>query len=88
MLSYARKTKYPERCSAMTYFDEEEPSQLDYGKHKFGGPFTEEEVEDVKTILRLLPVFLSLFGAYIANNLMNQNNNFQVFFNFDNSSKL
>ena len=52
VLNYARKTKYPERRSALTYIDEEEPSHLDYGKHKFGGPFTEEEVEDVKTILR------------------------------------
>ena len=52
VLNYARKTKYPERRSALTYIDEEEPSRLDYGKHKFGGPFTEEEVEDVKTILR------------------------------------
>ena len=42
---------------------------MDYGKHKFGGPFTEEEVEDVKTILRLLPLFLSVFGALVANDL-------------------
>ena len=63
VLNYTRKTKYPVRRSALTYFDEEEPSRLDYGKYKFGGPFTEEEVEDVKTILRFLPVFLSLFGA-------------------------
>ena len=78
VLNYARKTKYPERRSALTYFDEEEPSRLDYGKHKFGGPFTEEEVEDVKTILRLLPIFLSLFGSYIANNLLKQENPFQL----------
>ena len=51
MLNYARETKYPECRSALTYFDEEPPSRLDYGKDKFGGPFTEEEVEDVKTIL-------------------------------------
>ena len=63
------KTKYPERRSAFTYIDEEEPSRLDYGKHKFGGPFTEEEVEDVKTILRLLPLFLSSFGALVANEM-------------------
>ena len=69
VINYARKTKYPERRSAFTYIDEEEPSRLDYGKHKFGGPFTEEEVEDVKTILRLLPLFLSTFGALVANNL-------------------
>ena len=78
MLNYARKTKYPERRSALTYFDEEEPSRLDYGKHKFGGPFMEEEVEDVKTILGLLPVFLSLFGIYIATNPLNLTNAFQV----------
>ena len=68
VINYARKTKYPERRSAFTYIDEEEPSRLDYGKHKFGGPFTEEEVEDVKTILRLLPLFLSAFGALAGYN--------------------
>ena len=65
VLNYARKTKYPEHRSAFTYIDEEEPSRLDYGKHKFGGPYTEEEVEDVKTIFRLLPLSLSIFGAFI-----------------------
>ena len=86
VLNYARKTKYPERRSALTYFDEEEPSRLDYGKHKFGGPFTEEEVEDVKTILRLLPVFLSPFGIYIANNLLSQKF-LSTSFNYDNNTK-
>ena len=78
VLNYACKTKYPVHCSALTYFDEEEPSRLDYGKHKFGGPFTEEQVEDVKTILRFLSIFLSLFGIYIANNLLIQGNPFQL----------
>ena len=58
VLNYARKTKYPERRSALTYIDEEEPTRLDYGKQKFGGPFSEEEVEDVKTILRMLVFYL------------------------------
>ena len=49
VLNYARKNKYPRLRSAFTYIDEEQPSRLDFGKHKFGGPFTEEEVEDVKT---------------------------------------
>ena len=65
VLNYARKTKYPEHRSAFTYIDEEEPSRLDYGKHKFGGPFTEEEVEDVKTMFRLLLLFLSILGVSI-----------------------
>ena len=60
VLNYARKTKYPQRRSAFTYLDEEHPLRLDFGKNKFGGPFTEEEVEDVKTFLRLLPLFIPI----------------------------
>ena len=63
VLNYARKNKCPRLRSALTYIDEEHPSRLDFGKHKFGGPFTEEEVEDVKTIFRLIPVLLSGFGV-------------------------
>ena len=56
VLNYTRKHRYPERRSAFTYIDEEQPTRMDYGKEKFGGPFIEEEVEDVKTVLRLLPL--------------------------------
>ena len=63
VLNYARKNKCPRLRSALTYIDEEHPSRLDFGKHKFGGPFTEEEVEDIKTIFRLLPVLLSVFAV-------------------------
>ena len=66
VLNYTRKHSYPERRSAFTYIDEEQPTRMDYGKEKFGGPFTEEEVEDVKTFLRLLPLVICLslsFGA-------------------------
>ena len=60
VLNYTRKHRYPERRSAFTYIDEEQPTRMDYGKEKFGGPFTEEEVEDVKTVLRLLPLVICL----------------------------
>ena len=43
VLNYARKNKCPRLRSALTYIDKEHPSRLDFGKHKFGGPFTEEE---------------------------------------------
>ena len=65
VLNYARKNKCPRLRSALTYIDEEHPSRLDFGKHKFGGPFTEEEVEDVKTIFRLAPLLLSAFGVFV-----------------------
>ena len=40
------------------------------------GPVTVEEVEDVKTVLRLLPVFLSLLSSFIVNNLVKHKNLF------------
>ena len=36
-----RRHSYPEKRSAFTYIDEEQPARMDYGKEKFGGPFTE-----------------------------------------------
>ena len=61
VLCYARKHKYPENRSALTYWEEEAPSRLDLGKDKYGGPFTEEEVEDVKTFFRILPLLIITF---------------------------
>uniref|UniRef100_A0A1X7UU57 Major facilitator superfamily (MFS) profile domain-containing protein n=1 Tax=Amphimedon queenslandica TaxID=400682 RepID=A0A1X7UU57_AMPQE len=62
VLCYARKHKYPENRSALTYWEEEAPSRLDLGKEKYGGPFTEEEVEDVKTIFRMLPLYIAVIA--------------------------
>ena len=64
VLCYARKHKYPENRSALTYWEEEAPSRLDLGKGKYGGPFTEEEVEDVKIFLRILFPLIILLCAY------------------------
>ena len=62
VLNYARKHKHPESRSALTYWEEEVPSRLDLGKEKYGGPFSEEEVENVKTIFRMIPLFISMIG--------------------------
>ena len=40
VLIYARKNKYPRNRSALTYWEEDYPSQQDLGKEKYGGPFT------------------------------------------------
>ena len=66
VLYYARKNKYPRNRSALTYWENEVPSRLDLGKEKYGGPFSEEQVEDVKTVLRLIPMLLCLAGMMIA----------------------
>ena len=52
--------------SAFTYCEDHTPSRLDLGKNQYGGPFTTEEVEDVKTFLRLLLLLLTLFGYHVA----------------------
>ena len=54
VLKYAATHKHPARRSALTYWEEDIPSRIDLGKSKYGGPFTTEQVEDVKTFIRLL----------------------------------
>ena len=68
VLKYAWQHKCPERRSAFTYWEEDIPPRIDLGKSKYGGPFTTEEVEDVKTFLYLLLVLVSLFGFHLAGN--------------------
>ena len=59
VINFARKNKYPLRRSAFTYCDDHIPSRLDFAKERYGGPFTTEQVEDVKTFLRIVLVLLS-----------------------------
>ena len=56
VIRYAIKNKYPRQRSAFTYCEDELPPRIDFGKSKYGGPFTTEQVEDVKTFFRFLPV--------------------------------
>ena len=65
VLKYAATHKHPARRSALTYWEEDIPSRIDFGKSKYGGPFTTEQVEDVKTFFRLLLMSVAIsFFAY------------------------
>ena len=66
VLKYSWKHKVPEHRSAFTYWEEDIPHRIDLGKNKYGGPFTNEEVEDTKTFLRFLPLLLCLFGYHLG----------------------
>ena len=66
VIKFAWKHKYPVNRSAFTYWENDIPSRIDLGKHKYGGPFTNEQVEDVKTLLQLLILILSLFGFQLS----------------------
>ena len=65
VLKYAWKHKSPENRSALTYWENKTPSRISLGKQKYGGPFKEMEVEDVKTFWRVMRILLCLFGLYI-----------------------
>ena len=66
VLKYSWKHKIPELRSALTYWENDIPSRIDLGKDKYGGPFTYEEVENVKSFFRLLLLILSLFGFQLS----------------------
>ena len=51
---YAAKNKYPRLRSSFYFWDKNTHSRLDLGKAKFGGPFTSDQVDDVKTFFRIL----------------------------------
>ena len=61
VLKFAAMHKAPLNRSAFTFWENNVPSRIDLGKSKYGGPFSTEEVEDVKTVLRLLLVGLPVW---------------------------
>ena len=50
----------------MSYYQNTYPSKIDFGKIQYGGPFTNEQVEDTKTVLRLLVLLASLVGFHLS----------------------
>ena len=60
VVKFAAQHNKPIRRSAFTYCESDYPSTLDFGKKRYGGPFTTEQVEDVKTLLNILKVLLCL----------------------------
>ena len=51
--------------SAFTYWGKE-PSRIDLAKERYGGSFTHEQVENVKTFLRILAVIIVLLPLFIS----------------------
>ena len=65
VVKYAKQHKSPVNRSAFTYCEDKTPSRIDFGKRKYGGPFSETDVENVKTFFYIALVLLSTFGLYI-----------------------
>ncbi len=66
---FARRHKVPIRRSAFTFCEDRLPSGLDLGMDKYGGPFTMEQVEDVKAFYGILKVLLSLGPVCALNDI-------------------
>ena len=69
VMCFSWKNKYPRQRSAFTYWEDKRYSRTDLAKQKFGGPFTTEQVEDVKTFWRILVIVIicCLFSSFYLN---------------------
>ena len=65
---FTKRERAPAFRSAFTY--NEMPSRLDLAKRRYGGPFTTEEVEDVKSFWRILLVLVSLIGFQLQDDTL------------------
>jgi peptide/histidine transporter 3/4 len=56
VLRFAAKNRYPRCRSAFIFWDDKRNSRMDLAKSLYGGPFSAQQVEDVKTFFRMLVV--------------------------------
>ena len=60
VIKFVKNHKHPLQRSAFTYSDNYIPSRLDFAKERYGGPFSTEQVENVKTFFRILLVLFAV----------------------------
>ena len=65
VVKFASQHKVPLRRSAFTYCEDKFPSRLDLGKHKYGGPFTTKQVEDVKAFWGILKILVCIGPVFM-----------------------
>ena len=66
VVHYAATVKRPRERGAFSYGGRNKPSRFDLAKQTEGGAFVSEEVEDVKSFLRLLLVMVAIGGAFMV----------------------
>ena len=65
ILLFALRHKSPLRRSAFTFCENDPPSRIDFGKQRYGGPYSTEDVENVKVLLNILKVLVSLGPVFL-----------------------
>ena len=86
VIKFAAQHKIPIRRSAFTYCEDELPSRMDLAKEKYGGPFTTEQVEDVKAFLGILCILLT-FGSVFTTEIAVSNILFKFSFHLNVNNK-
>ncbi len=66
VVSFARRNKIPIQRSAFTFWEDNIPTGLDLGKDKYGGPFTTEQVENVKSFFGIVVLLFSIGPFFTA----------------------
>ena len=66
VVGFARRHKVPIQRSAFTYWEDDIPTGLDLGKSKYGGPFTTEQVENMKAFFGISYLLLALGPIFTA----------------------
>ncbi len=66
VVSFARRNKIPIQRSAFTFWEDDIPTGLDLGKDKYGGPFTTEQVENVKSFFGIVVLLFSIGSFFTA----------------------
>ncbi len=66
VVGFARRNKIPIQRSAFTFWEDDIPTGLDLGKDKYGGPFTTEQVENVKSFFGIVVLLLSVGPFFTA----------------------
>ena len=94
VLHFAWLNKKPIRHpSAFIYCEDERPSRMDFGKRKYGGPFTTEQVEDVKVMLHILKVLFSLGPTFqlhlgVLASILNRHSHFITHYKVNNPEEI
>lgn len=66
VLGFALKNRHPQRRrSAFFYYYGLNPGRLDFAKVHYGGPYETEDVENVKTLLQILRLFVCIGPVFI-----------------------
>ncbi len=66
VVGFARRNKIPIQRSAFTFWEDDIPTGLDLGKNKYGGPFTTEQVENVKSFFGIVVLLFSIGPFFTA----------------------